>query len=166
MAIPALFPPVKIGPHLREQSFVGGSLGANNPTRELLKEAQGIFGKERRVAQIISLGSGRPRVLSLESTSPQNALNRLLKSIAVDCEGVAADLSMRLFNSSAYLRLNVDRGMEDIEIGDWDQLAAIESHTCAYIEGTVVARSIDISLNNIRERIGSVTLGQMSESYQ
>ena len=81
-------------------------------------------------------------------------------------EGVAADLSTRLFDIRAYLRLSVDRGMDKIEIGDWDQLATIESHTWAYMESTAVTRSIENSLKNIREMIGSVTLGQISERYQ
>lgn len=43
IAIPALFSPVKFGPPLRKQAFVGGVLGANNPTHQLLKEAMSIF---------------------------------------------------------------------------------------------------------------------------
>ncbi|KIM32605.1 hypothetical protein M408DRAFT_48522, partial [Serendipita vermifera MAFF 305830] len=58
MAIPSLFVPAKIGPRLREKSFVGGAVGANNPTRELLKEAANVFGKDKRVTQILSIGAG------------------------------------------------------------------------------------------------------------
>ncbi|KIM20866.1 hypothetical protein M408DRAFT_81414, partial [Serendipita vermifera MAFF 305830] len=65
MALPSYFLPVKIGPLRRQQSFVGGVLGSNNPTRMLLEEASKLYGKDRRVAQIISLGCGLPRVLSL-----------------------------------------------------------------------------------------------------
>ncbi|KIM32453.1 hypothetical protein M408DRAFT_39468, partial [Serendipita vermifera MAFF 305830] len=65
MATPRFFSPAKIGPPLRQQSFIGGALGANNPTRELLAEAADVFGNDRRVAQIITLGSGRPRMIAL-----------------------------------------------------------------------------------------------------
>ena len=61
MAAPPYFEPVKIGPKMRQQSFVGGALGANNPTRLLLSEACNIFGNDQRVAQIISLGSGQQK---------------------------------------------------------------------------------------------------------
>jgi len=165
MATPPPFPAVNVGPRLRERSFVGGALGANNPTKELLKEAQAIFGKDRRIAQIISLGSGLPRVISLEDGASQKTMSQFLRRIIADCEVVAADLSTRLFDVGAYLRLNVDRGMDDIEIGDWNRLASIESHTWAYVEGTIVSRSIDNSLKNIRERTGSANLGQISQAH-
>ena len=39
MATPPYFSPIKCGPRGRQQVFIGGPHGANNPTRELLKEA-------------------------------------------------------------------------------------------------------------------------------
>ncbi|KIM22350.1 hypothetical protein M408DRAFT_49170, partial [Serendipita vermifera MAFF 305830] len=65
MAIQSHFLPVKIGPRRTQELFIGGPLGTNNPTRLLLAEASKVFGKNRRVAQIISLGCGLPRALSI-----------------------------------------------------------------------------------------------------
>jgi len=163
MAVPAHFSPVKIGPRLRQQSFIGGALGANNPTRELLKEASTVFGTETRLAQIISIGSGIPRVLSVNSETNQENVSRLLKDIATDCETVAQELHTRLYRVKAYLRLNVERGMEDVTMEDWSELGPIESHTGAYIAVASVSESLDISLRQLRERIGTVTLGQVSK---
>jgi hypothetical protein len=163
MAVPSHFSPVKIGPRRREQSFVGGAIGANNPTRELLREAAVVFGKERRIAQILSIGSGSPPTLSLKSGTDDADLSRILKTIATDCEGVAQELRTRLYNIQAYLRLNVERGMEDIGLEDWSELGTIEDHTVAYIATAPVSGSIDTSLRHLRERIGTVTLGQVSE---
>jgi len=163
MTIPSLFSPVKIGRRLREQSFIGGPLGGNNPTRELLNEARSIFGADRRVAQIISIGSGLPRVLSMESPTNVDAVHRLLTEIATDCEGVARELFTRLFNIDAYLRLNVDRGMEDITVQDWGRLGDIESHTTAYIATTVVTQALDGSIRRMVKKKGMVSLGQLSE---
>ncbi|KIM30321.1 hypothetical protein M408DRAFT_324460 [Serendipita vermifera MAFF 305830] len=115
VSLPSHFLPVKIGPPRMQQSFLGSVLGGNNPTRLLLEEASKVYGKDRRVAQIISLGCGLPRVLSVNSLYEANA-NRLLKEIAADCEMVANELSTRLFNIDAYLRLNVNRGMETLEV--------------------------------------------------
>jgi hypothetical protein len=163
MAVPSHFSPVKIGERLRQQDFVGGALGANNPTRELLKEASTVFGNEFRVAQIISIGSGIHPVFPMNSEATEADLSRLLKDIATDCEAVAQELHTRLYNIHAYLRLNVERGMEHVTVEDWNQLGAIESHTSAYITVTSVSASIDTSLRHLRERIGTVTLGQVSE---
>lgn len=162
MATPPHFSAVKIGAPMRQQSFLGGALGANNPTRELLNEASDVFGKEKRVAQIITLGSGRPHAISLNNSTPGQGIDQVLASISADCETVARDLSMRLSGINAYLRLNVDRGMENLTFCDWTDIGSIESHTTAYVETVVVSKAIDTSLRTLQERIGSATLSQIS----
>ncbi|KIM22792.1 hypothetical protein M408DRAFT_78514 [Serendipita vermifera MAFF 305830] len=161
MAIQSHFLPVKIGPRRRQELFVGGALGANNPTRLLLGEASRVFGKDRRVAQIISLGCGLPRVLST-SSSDTTEIDRLLKEITTDCEMVASELSTRLLNIDAYLRLNVSRGLELFEMKGWNDLGAVGTHTATYLATTVVSESIDDSLWRLVEKVGSVSLGQLS----
>ena len=162
MAVPSLFSPVKIGPRLRQQSFIGGALGANNPTRQLLKEASAIFGPDRRVAQVLSIGSGLPRVVSIESSMEDEGVYRLVKEIATDCEMVAQELSTRLYTIDAYLRLNVDRGMELVSMTDWNELGLIETHTAAYIATATVTRALDTSVRHLKERTGALTLAQIS----
>lgn len=159
ISTPFHFSSVKIGPPLREQSFIGGAIGTSNPTRELLKEAGSIFGKQMRVAQIISIGSGLPRPLSLETSTKAAAF---VKELAANCETVAQELHTRLYNVQAYLRLNVDRGMENVVMEDWSSLGDIESHTEAYIAVASVSEFVDSSLRNLRGRVGTVTLGQLS----
>jgi hypothetical protein len=162
MATPSLFSPVKIGPRLRQQSFVGGAVGANNPTRELLKEASAIFGPNRRVAQVLSIGSGLPRVVSTESSTDNEGAHRLLYEITSDCEMVAQELSTRLYTIDSYLRLNVDKGMELVTMMDWNELGSIESHTAAYIATATVTGALDASVRHLQERTGALTLEQIS----
>ncbi|KIM20957.1 hypothetical protein M408DRAFT_305863 [Serendipita vermifera MAFF 305830] len=161
MAIQSYFLPVKIGPRRAQGSFIGGAFGANNPTRLLLDEAIKVFGENRRVAQIISLGCGLPQVLSV-NPSDTGDINRLLKEITMDCEGVANDLSTRLINIDAYLRLNVNRGMESFGMKKWDDLGAVTTHTATYLATAVVSMSVDSSLRRLRGKVGSVTLGRLS----
>jgi hypothetical protein len=163
MAVPSLFSPVKIGLRPRQQSFIGGALGANNPTRELLKEASTIFGPDRRVAQVLSIGSGLPRIISMELSADGEGAHRWLKEIATDCEMVAQELSTRLYTIDSYLRLNVDRGMEFVTMTDWNDLGPIESHTAAYIATATVTGALDISVRHLQERIGALTLGHVSK---
>ena len=108
MAIPSYFLPLKTG--RSQQSFIGVVLGANNPTRELLKEAGTVFGNETRVAQVISIGCGIPPVLSLEAMTGEAGASRLLKEIPIDCQMVATELAARLCDVDAYLRLSVEKG--------------------------------------------------------
>ncbi|KIM22765.1 hypothetical protein M408DRAFT_279360 [Serendipita vermifera MAFF 305830] len=163
MAIQSHFLPVKIGPPRRQKPFVGGAFGANNPTRLLLEEASNIYGKERRVAQIVSLGCGLPQVLSMNSSDRQDTDNAL-KEMTADCERVANELATRLLNIDAYVRLNVNRGMETVRMEEWDDLGAIETHTASYLTITFVSGSIDTSLRCLKERAGAVTLGQINHS--
>jgi hypothetical protein len=161
MAIPSYFLPVKIG--RSHQSFVGGALGANNPTRELLKEAGTVFGIERRVAQMISLGCGFPRVLSLEAMTNDTGARRLLKEIPTDCQMVATELGARLYDIDAYLRLSVENGIGNIEMDQWSMLGDIEMHTACYIEAQTTTQAVEASLKRLQQRIGTVTLGHLSK---
>ncbi|KIM22335.1 hypothetical protein M408DRAFT_79170 [Serendipita vermifera MAFF 305830] len=162
MAIQSHFLPVKIGPRRTQESFIGGPLGTNNPTRLLLEEASRVFGKNRRVAQIISLGCGLPRALSMNS-SENTRIDRILKDITTDCEMVANELAGRLATIDAYLRLNVIKGMESLEMKDWDHLGAVGTHTATYLAMGGISESIDSSLRRMQARVGSVTLSQLSE---
>jgi hypothetical protein len=150
MVTPPYFSPINCGPHRQQQVFIGGPRGANNPTRELLKEASAVFGNEKLVSQILSLGSGRGSV----------------QEIAADCEAVARELSTRFCDMDAYLRLNVDRGIENVLMNEWDDLGPIGIHTCAYVETADVSNSLDASLRRIQGGAGTVTLGEISAYFR
>jgi hypothetical protein len=161
MAIPSYFLPVKIGGS--HQSFIGGVLGTNNPTRELLKEAGAVFGNERRVAQIISIGCGIPPALSLKAMTDGVGASRLLKEIPTDCQMVATELAARLYDVNAYLRLSVDKGIENIEMDQWGVVGEIEMQTACYVESQTITHALEASLKCLSQRSGTVTLGHLSE---
>jgi hypothetical protein len=163
LAIPSLFDPVPIGPPLRQQRFVGGALGFYNPTRELLKEAKAVYGDDQRVALILSLGSGLPPVISLESSILLSCtLGSLVKYIGTDCERVAREMATQLIQVDAYVRLNVNRGLECIQFDDWSCIRSIEGCIKAYSQAVSVTRAVDTVSEKITRRIGSVTMGQLS----
>jgi hypothetical protein len=161
MAIPSYFLPVKIGGS--HQRFIGGVLGANNPTRELLKEAGTVFGNERRVAQIISIGCGVPPVLSLQAVTNETGVGRLLKEIVDECETMAKELAARLYDVDAYLRLSVDKGIDNIEIDQWGMVGDIETHTACYIESQTISHAVEASVKRLQQRPGTVTLSHLSK---
>jgi hypothetical protein len=162
MAAPPYFSPVKFGQPRWQQTFIGGPRGANNPTRELLKEASAIFGEDKLVGQIVSLGSGRSHVYSVERNTDTEGVDRFIQEMAADCDAVAKELSTRLCDLNAYLRLNVDRGMENLVMNEWDDLGPIETHTSAYIESTEISKALDASLRRLQGGAGTVTLGEIS----
>ena len=162
MATPPSFSAIKFGPRGRQQTFKGGPRGANNPTRELLKEASTIFGREKLVAQIVSLGCGRSHISSIERNSDTDDVSRSVQDMLVDCEAVARELSTRLCDMDEYLRLNVERGMDHLRMNEWHDLGPIETHTSAYVGTAEISEAIEDSLWRLQGVTGSVTLGEIS----
>jgi hypothetical protein len=140
--------------------FTSASIGFNNPTREIIKEAEKQFGADMRVYTILSIGSGRPALVAFDGLTA--ASHDLLNGIIVDCEKVARELTTQLFNVDVYLRLNVDQGIENAKMSDWEGLGTIEGHTETYLEVPAVTKAIDSSLQRLQDRVGSITLGQLS----
>ena len=138
-------------------------MGANNPTRELLKEAGTVFGNERRVAQIISIGCGVPPVLSLQAVTNETGVGRLLKEIVDECETVAKELAARLYDVDAYLRLSVEKGIGNIEMDQWGMLGDVEMHTACYVESQMITHALESSMKRLKEKAGNVTLGHLSK---
>jgi hypothetical protein len=155
MATPEYFSSIVIGPRLRAQHFVGIPHGFDNPTREVLKEAQLTFGEQKPVSLVLSLGSGqRPRLSHLD--------HRATRLSRIYSDGVERDLQHQLRTFGEYLRLNVDKGMERIEFEAWDELGAIESHTSVYLGMSLITNYIDRASQWLLQRSGSITLGQLS----
>ncbi|PVF92937.1 hypothetical protein CPB86DRAFT_743500 [Serendipita vermifera] len=165
LAIPSLFEPVSIGKRLVQQKFVGGSIGFYNPTRVLLQEAKSTYEEEQRLALVLSLGSGLPSVLSLDSSASLSmAIESLANYMAIDCERVARELSNQLVEVDLYLRLNVNHGLEDIRFDDWSRVGSIDTHTRTYLETTSVTQALAKATDKITKQVGSITLGQLNRS--
>jgi hypothetical protein len=161
MAIPELFSPFAIGPPLREQMFSGIPYGFNNPMREVFKEARLIFGDDKSISLVLSVGSGQQTVLS---NSERHAT--LLTRVTRDCDTVAREFSYQLSSVRAYLRLNVDKGLENIQPSDWHSLGLIVSHANVYLQTSVITTHVDEASQWLRKRTGSVTLGELSALLQ
>jgi hypothetical protein len=163
LAIPPLFDPVPIGSKLRQQKFIGGALGFYNPTREILKEAKEAYGDDQRVALILSIGCGVSPSVSLDTLSSLSSkLDSLVKYIGTDCERVAREMANQLIQVDAYIRLNVNHGLEAVKFDEWSCINSIESHVKTYLQVASVTRAVDTASEKIMKRIGSITVGQLS----
>jgi hypothetical protein len=164
MASPTLFEPYSFGSGLLDPTYIGTPLTLNNPARIVIREAQGIYGAKRMVSLILSLGSGLGSVYSLdEEEGLSKKFENLTSRIVKDTEGVAEDLSEQYLKTTAYLRLNVDRGMENIQMADWNKLRSIAGHTRAYLNKGFVKHNITESAKFLHERrLGSVNIGSFS----
>ncbi|KIM19822.1 hypothetical protein M408DRAFT_30898 [Serendipita vermifera MAFF 305830] len=165
LAIPEYFAPIVIGPPLREQRFIGTPLGSNNPIRQVLEEARLQFGDEKQVSLILSLGSGRPNAFSFDSLDlyPDNHGN-LLTQLMLGCERVARELSFQMSELPAYLRLNVDKGVENMKLTDWDKLGDIEGHTDVYLQLPDICDQVENASRALLSRVGSISLGGLNRA--
>ncbi|PVF91305.1 FabD/lysophospholipase-like protein [Serendipita vermifera] len=165
MALPTLFSPVTIGPEYAVEEFCGGGLGFNNPTRELLKEAQSTYGGERRLSVIVSIGSGLPKELSLEVSSQESdVMGGLLRKLALNCETIEKDISYQLYDVGAYIRMNVAQGLEDMQMDDWNRLGKVTSCTKQYLESISVVKLLDTTAEFVMERRGTMSLNQLTRT--
>lgn len=165
MALATIFAPVLVGPDYAAEEFSGGGLSFNNPTRELLKEALLLYGSERQLSVILSLGSRRPKELSLEDSGANTAaLEGLVRKLTINCEAVERDISYQLYDVGAYIRLNVDQGLDGIGFYSWLQLGKVSSHTKQYLQTIPIVKLVDMSIIALAEEAGVMTLGQLART--
>jgi predicted acylesterase/phospholipase RssA len=142
-AVPTLFERIVMG---RAQPFIDGGLGRNNPSQLVLNEAQALF-PNRRIGCLVSIGTGQLEVISLE----EPGLFDTLKAIATDCEATHEALFGFFAHSpNTYFRLNVDQGMQGIELSEWEKLSNVEAHTMQYMKRKEVDEKLDLLVNAIR----------------
>jgi hypothetical protein len=164
MALPTIFAPVEVGPEYAVEEFGGGGFGFNNPTRELLKEAQLVYGGDQQLSVILSLGSGRPKELSMENSGTRlDGLEDLLRRLTINCEAVERDISYQLYDVGAYIRLNVDQGLDTIGFYSWSHLGKVSAHTKQYLHTIPVIKLVDASIIGLAEEQGVMTLGQLGK---
>jgi hypothetical protein len=144
-----------IGKEHEAQELISADITLPNPTREAIKELHAVYGPDRRVACVLSLGSGRPAVI--RASSLQNTCHDTANTMAIlHAERTAEELDGQIGRSQVYYRFSVDRGLESPESVSLRNLGDIETHTRAYLQqrstGYVLDRSITAS-----EHVGLVT---------
>ncbi|PVF94148.1 TPR-like protein [Serendipita vermifera] len=77
---------------------------------------------------------------------------------------VERDIAYQLYDVGAYMRLNVDHGLENLVFHDWSQLGKVTSHTKQYLHGTPVAKLIDAAIVALIQCDGVMPLGQLTRT--
>lgn len=125
-ALPNLFEPVLLG---RGQRYIDGGLGCSNPTKWVLDEAAALF-PGRKVASVISIGTGHPQTISLTNSNMAQTLER----IAWDCEATHEAIESHFrYHQSVYRRFSVQQGVQNTDSTQFSEIAVVEAHTNAYI---------------------------------
>ncbi|XP_006463282.1 hypothetical protein AGABI2DRAFT_74034, partial [Agaricus bisporus var. bisporus H97] len=161
-AAPTFFKRIIIG---RDQPFIDGGLGRNNPSQVVLEEATALFGA-RQIGCLVSIGTGQAGIIGIKKPGlwqrilPTDVIDAL-KKITTDCESTHEDVLHRFSNlPSTYFRLNVEQGMQEIEFSEWEKLSNAEAHTTQYMRKEEVAKKLDLLVSAIRAPRGQLPLEQ------
>ncbi|KAF8961379.1 hypothetical protein BDZ97DRAFT_1208591 [Flammula alnicola] len=162
-AAPTFFKRIEIG---REQPFIDGGLGHNNPSRVVLEEANALFGT-RQIGCLVSIGTGQADIISIKKPGlfqqiiPTDVIDAL-KAIALDCEATHEEMLGRFTNSpNTYFRLNVEKGMQGIQLSEWEKLSNVEAHTTQYMKKKEVIEKLALLVNVIRVPRAQLTIEQL-----
>jgi len=167
-AAPTFFKRLRIGPQHAQEEFLDGGLGSNNPTKLLMEEAVKIFDRQDPIVCIISIGTGKTNVTEFKTpglfqkTLPTE-LSYALKNMATDCETVEGEISQRFSaNPGIYFRFNVEHGLENVSLEEWEELGNIKAKTIAYLGDHRIAGSVDeavVALCDRSPRLAASDLG-------
>ncbi|KAL1993077.1 hypothetical protein VTN49DRAFT_3834 [Thermomyces lanuginosus] len=122
------FESIKLGRD--EIEFVDAAFGHNNPCEVLIREAQKQF-PERHQMRILSIGTGLGDVITIKD-SPASIISAL-RNMVTSSKMVAQRLHDRFDDESQYFRFNVDQGLKDITLSDWEKASTVSAHTRNYL---------------------------------
>ncbi|KAK0502449.1 hypothetical protein EDD18DRAFT_1065305, partial [Armillaria luteobubalina] len=126
---------------------VDAGLGFNNPTKEVRDEAKELFGPNRRIGMLVSIGTGHPGPSGFQQPKGIESLPleliRVLQRITTDCESVADELAKEYGSGDTYFRFNVLHGAEGVSLDEWKKMSEVMAHTSSYLRGPDVSREID-----------------------
>ncbi|CAI7590894.1 unnamed protein product [Penicillium bialowiezense] len=127
-AATTFFKSIKVGRD--EIEFIDAGFGYNNPCSILIQEAQREF-PDRGKMRILSIGTGLGDVVTIKDK--RLSIITALKKMATSSKKVAADVDHRYGGNGEYFRFNVDQGLQDITLSDWEKASKISAHTRNYL---------------------------------
>ncbi|KAL2886099.1 putative acyl transferase acyl hydrolase lysophospholipase [Ceratocystis lukuohia] len=127
-AATTFFKPITLG---RDKiKFIDASFGHNNPCEALIPEAEKRFPGREMI--ILSIGTGLGGVVEIRNT--RNSVISALRKMADSSKAAELRLHKRLVHTGQYFRFNVENGLKDVTLSDWDRMSEISAHTRNYLE--------------------------------
>ncbi|OCL10096.1 FabD/lysophospholipase-like protein [Glonium stellatum] len=134
---PLYFDPISFGSPPKK--YIDDALHHNNPVRVLWDEANTVWKEQsgRNIACIISIGTGKPPPRAVGERADQ--LLRSLVKMVTDTEAAAQGFSDENYyrdeaERPAYFRFNVEQGLEDVGLEEWEQFEKLTEATDAYLD--------------------------------
>jgi predicted acylesterase/phospholipase RssA len=169
MAHPELFKGIDIGESEMRKSFVEGGMECGNPIEHTIAEANTLF-PHRHVTSIMSIGAGHactiqtPKPSHLHRMLPTNVLV-VMKNIAIENERAEHRTAVRLRpTKDVYFRFNVDQGIQNFKLRDWERLSEVSAHAHEYLRQVETSGRMDRAVKAIMERNAAVSMTQIGTS--
>ncbi|KAI1170819.1 hypothetical protein F4777DRAFT_567873 [Nemania sp. FL0916] len=152
-AATTFFKSIKIGRDNIE--FIDAGLKYNNPCEILIREVKHKF-LGRRELQILSIGTGLGDVVTIKDK--RLSILNALKNLATSSKAVAERLDYQYKHSDLYFRFNVEQGLNDVTLSDWEKTSRISAHTKNYLEEnrTAILKYVDRLLSDSQRRRSDV----------
>jgi hypothetical protein len=150
------FDPVTIGVGHNTAVLIDAMVGYANPAKELLREAQDVFGEDAEVASIISIGAGKRNIRVVFEDGREVGISEWLRRGNAMCEQVHDDLQRQLEETNIYYRFNVEQ-----ELGIDPEV--ILAHVSAYLRENATSSRIDRAIKSIHYHPTGLKLKDISE---
>ena len=150
----SFFKPVVIG----SRQFMDGAVGANNPVEQVQREASEIWCADTgnlmpQVKCFISIGAGCPSMKPVEDNILK--FSKTLVKIATETEETARRFSSNWrepLDYNRYFRFNVEHGLENIGLAEYQKEGSIETATHQYLEEQRQIFSMRDCVRNLKQK--------------
>lgn len=143
--------------------YIGASLGATNPVREVITEAHTLFGGDSGVASLLSLGTGHPGVISFPSDEGVN-LNKVMRDMMNDSEQRVQEIERQIGRVGIYFRFSVEQGLQSDLLGPVADPNQVVAQTKNYLAKQSVGEKIGDFISNFDAAAKFITLDQLGMS--
>jgi hypothetical protein len=133
--------------------------GHNNPISSVVGEVCALFGEQRQVGCILSLGTGfawlgLPGYRSNSRTPGLHGNDQVERSAALEFSRL-----------STYFRFSVDHGLELTSPSDWKDFPAIQTHTEAYLKNSSLIQRLNGAVGALLQTCTKQKSGMLITSF-
>lgn len=154
------FDPVSIG----DRQFVDGAFGANNPVEEVEEEAADVWCPTSRdlgplVKCFLSVGTGCPGKASIDDNIMKFLTKTLVRMVTKPASTERRFIARwgAEFIEKRFFRFNVEHGLQDVRMTEYDKRGLIESATNDYLHHSSQKSRIRECILNLVEKEGNVS---------
>jgi hypothetical protein len=152
-AATTFFDSIQIG----NRTFADSALGANNPVEMMEIEASNIWCPETRNLQplvkcFISIGTGHPGNTAFDNNF-SGFVRKTLVEISTETEKTERNFMARWtgpYSENRYFRFNVEQGLQQIGLAEFQKMGDIEAATHAHLTHIVRKKHLGDCVQNLK----------------